>query len=102
MIKFTGNHRARQQLSSMGEYTLAIRPHHVTPVKSDQSAIEISGTVEVAELSGSESVIHFDAYGQSWVSQSHGVHPFANGEAVKLFADVSQAFYFNSEKRLVA
>ena len=33
------------------------------------------GTVQVAELSGSESIIHFDAYGNSWVSLSHGVHP---------------------------
>ena len=33
----------------------------------------------VAELSGSESVVHFDLNGQTWVSQSHGIHPFEVG-----------------------
>ncbi|MCP4936334.1 MAG: hypothetical protein GY927_19550, partial [bacterium] len=83
-----------------GQYTFAIRPHHVTPVRKDESAIAIEGVVEVAELSGSESIIHFDVFGQSWVSQSHGVHPYASGEPAKLYADVSQAFYFDGNERL--
>lgn len=83
-----------------GDYTLAVRPHHVFPEKRNETDITIDGIVEVAELSGSESIIHFDAFGQSWVSQSHGVHPFANGEKAKLFVDVSEAFYFDAEGRL--
>ncbi len=83
-----------------GKYTLAIRPHHVTPVRPHKTAITIDAIVEVAELSGSESIIHFEAFGQSWVSQSHGVHPFANGEKAKLFADVSKAFYFDAEGQI--
>ena len=83
-----------------GDYTLAVRPHHVFPEKRNETDITIDGTVEVAELSGSESIIHFEAFGQSWVSQSHGVHPFANGEKAKLFVDVSEAFYFDAEGRL--
>ncbi|MBL4695727.1 MAG: ABC transporter ATP-binding protein [Rhizobiaceae bacterium] len=83
-----------------GNYTLAVRPHHVFPEKRNETDITIDGTVEVAELSGSESIIHFEAFGQSWVSQSHGVHPFANGEKAKLFVDVSEAFYFDAEGRL--
>ncbi len=83
-----------------GRYTFAIRPHHVTPISPGKNAVEISGRVEVAELSGSESVIHFEAFGQSWVSQSHGVHPYASGETAQLFVDVSQAFYFDADGQL--
>ena len=35
----------------------------------------VEGTVLGTELSGSESVVHFEIEGQSWISQAHGVHP---------------------------
>ncbi len=84
-----------------GKYTLAIRPHHVTPFRVDDKAVAIDGVVEVAELSGSESIIHFDAFGKSWVSQSRGIHPLASGEEAQLFADVSEAYYFSADGRLM-
>ncbi len=85
-----------------GEYTVGIRPHHVFPQSSGKSDVAIKGTVKVAELSGSESMIHFDAFGESWVSLSHGVHPFESGQEATLYADVSTCFYFNSAGELVA
>ena len=83
-----------------GQYTLAIRSHHVTPFSNSENAVAIDGMVDVAELSGSESIIHFEAFGQAWVSLSHGVHPYANGQTANLFADMSQAFYFDADQRL--
>jgi glycerol transport system ATP-binding protein len=83
-----------------GQYTMAIRPHHVTPFRNDENAVVIDGVVDVAELSGSESIIHFEAFGQAWVSLSHGVHPYDSGQAAQLFADLSQAFYFDADNRL--
>jgi glycerol transport system ATP-binding protein len=50
----------------------------------------IQGRVLVAELSGSESVIHFDMNGQTWVSQSHGIHPFQVGATADLYVDVDR------------
>lgn len=85
-----------------GQYTMAIRPHHVTPFRNDESAVIIDGVVDVAELSGSESIIHFEAFGQAWVSLSHGVHPYASGQSAQLFADLSQAFYFDTDDRLAS
>ena len=36
----------------------------------------------MTELSGSESVVHFELDSErTWVSQSHGVHPFEVGRA---------------------
>lgn len=92
--------RAETELPD-GEYTVAIRPHHITPMRDDTDRVAIEGTVKVAELSGSESMIHFDAYGNDWISLSHGVHPFESGEKAELYADFSSAFYFDASGALV-
>ncbi|MTH96523.1 ABC transporter ATP-binding protein [Roseibium sp. RKSG952] len=85
-----------------GHYTMGLRPHHVTPVKAGGQPIEVSGEVLVTEISGSESVAHFTLGRRTWVSQAHGVHPVEVGEVEKLYADVSQAFYFDESGKLVA
>jgi len=77
-----------------GHYTLGLRPHHVTPLPAAPGAGEIEGRVLVTELSGSESVIHIDVGGSTWVSQSHGIHPFEVGSQAKLHADVDRALFF--------
>ena len=59
------------------------------------------GRVLVTELSGSESVIHFDMNGQTWVSQSHGIHPFDVGSIATLHVDVDRAFFFDQGGKFV-
>ena len=84
------------------EYTLGIRPHHVTTDARGNFAAKLSGPVQVTEISGSESVMHFQFGEQPWVSQTHGIHPFKIGESADLFADLSYAFLFNSAGELVS
>ncbi len=84
-----------------GQYTMAIRPHHVTPVARDNT-VALNGTVLVTELSGSESSAHFSMGKDGWVSLAHGVHPYEVGEDHQFFMDTSQAFYFGPDGRLVA
>jgi glycerol transport system ATP-binding protein len=84
-----------------GAYVLGLRPHVISPRNDRPDQVAISGRVKVAELSGSESMIHFEAYGRPWVSLSHGVHPFDAGAPATLYADVRQGLYFGSDGRLV-
>jgi glycerol transport system ATP-binding protein len=77
-----------------GRYILGIRPHHVTPLPTDATTGEIEGRVLVTELSGSESVIHLDVGGSTWVSQSHGIHPFEVGSEAKLHVDIDRGLFF--------
>jgi len=84
-----------------GEYTLGIRPHHISPAAGGGGA-PVEGRVIITELSGSESVVHFDLGGRTWVSQSHGIHPFEIGSLARLFVDVDQSFFFDAKGRLVA
>jgi glycerol transport system ATP-binding protein len=85
-----------------GPYTIGIRPHHITPTAAAEGAAALEGRVLVAELSGSESVLHFDLNGQTWVSQSHGVHPFPVGSVARLYVDIDQSFFFGADGKLIA
>lgn len=85
-----------------GDYTVAIRPHHVTPVQSGPQDVMMEGTVLVTELSGSESSAHFQMGQDGWVSLAHGVHPYEIGQPHRFYMDASKAFYFAPDGRLVA
>lgn len=85
-----------------GSYTLGIRPHHVTPVAKSADAAALEGRVLVTELSGSESILHFDFDGNTWVSQAHGIHPFNVGDTATLYLDTGAALYFDRDNRLIA
>lgn len=84
------------------DYSVAIRPHFVTPSESGAKPVALSGQVLVTELSGSESVVHFTMSGTTWVSQSHGIHSFEVGSEARLYADMSRAMYFGTDGKLIA
>jgi glycerol transport system ATP-binding protein len=84
-----------------GPYVLGIRAHHITPMQQNGSMVTVEGRVLVAELSGSESVLHFDRGGRTWISQSHGVHPYEVGATARLYVDLGRSFLFGQDGRLV-
>jgi len=92
---------ARAELPD-GNYTLGIRPHHVTLDHTGPDTVELEGTVLVTELSGSESVVHFEIDGQTWISQSHGIHPFKIGAAARFHMDIGKSKLFDRDDKLVA
>ena len=84
-----------------GSYTVGIRPHHISPIANGKAAAPIEGRVQIAEISGSESVIHFEHGELSWVSQSHGVHAIAVGETASFFIDVDRCMFFDGDGKLI-
>ncbi|WP_406648749.1 ABC transporter ATP-binding protein [Aliisedimentitalea scapharcae] len=85
-----------------GQYTVAIRPHHVTPVAASASDVALNGIVQVTELSGSDSSAHFQMGSDGWVSLAHGVHPYQVGEDHRFYMDASKAFFFAPDGSLAA
>jgi glycerol transport system ATP-binding protein len=85
-----------------GAYTVAVRPDNVRPQADAVHRIEVVGTVQVTELSGSESSAHFDVDGQSWVSLAHGVHPYKIGADHSFYINPDRCFYFDQGGALVA
>ncbi|WP_416897248.1 MAG: ABC transporter ATP-binding protein [Minwuia sp.] len=85
-----------------GDYTVGVRPHRVTVHPEGGQPVAVRGHVKIAELSGSESTIHFDLAGADWVSLSHGIHDLPLGAEAEFHVDMSRAMYFGAEGRLVA
>jgi glycerol transport system ATP-binding protein len=84
-----------------GEYTLGIRPHHISPLPA-RDAVEMGAQVRLTELSGSESMIHLIHGPLHWVSLSHGVHTHAIGETMHFYLDTRGCMYFGSDDKLIA
>ena len=91
-----------------GPYTFGLRPHHVLPEGAANGdggaragAVRVQGAVSIAEISGSESVVHFDLDGQTWVSQSHGIHRFAVCAAARFTLEVGRGLYFGTDRACV-
>jgi glycerol transport system ATP-binding protein len=98
--------QARGGIQSLpdGEYTVGIRPHHVSAVANGHGsapAAHIEGRVQITEISGSESVIHFEHGPLSWVSQSHGVHAIQVGETARFYIEVERCMYFDADGKLI-
>ena len=85
-----------------GTYQMAIRPHYVTLDPASANDVTLDGKVHVAELSGSESVVHFDMDGHPWVSQSHGIHAIELGKVSTFHLDTSKCLYFGENNLLMA
>ena len=77
-----------------GNYSIAIRPHFVSPIQHSDRQVTMTGTVLVTELSGSESSAHFKIGDESWVSLAHGVHPYRIGQDHVFYMDPAECFYF--------
>ncbi|MEM8812732.1 MAG: ABC transporter ATP-binding protein [Pseudomonadota bacterium] len=84
-----------------GPYVFGVRPHHVAPVPIGPTPVPFEGRVQVTELSGSESVVHMDFLGNSWVCQTHGIHSFEVGAPATLHVDVSRGLYFDADENFV-
>jgi glycerol transport system ATP-binding protein len=84
-----------------GPITVALRPHHVHPGDAG-GGVPVEGRVLISEISGSESVVHFDLAGLTWVSQAHGVRSHEVGAHVRFALDVRRCLSFGSDGRRVA
>ena len=104
---------ARGALAALpdGPYVLGLRPHHVRIAGPDEAVhqaesregaggdVEITGEVSIAEISGSESVVHFALDGGTWVSQTHGIHRFDVGAEVRFRLEIARGLYFAPDGR---
>ena len=84
-----------------GNYKVGIRPHNITTYKEGNNSVEINGKVQISELSGSESLIHFTNGNLNWVSLSNGIQQKNVGENTKLYMNTDEFLYFDQNNRLV-
>jgi len=85
-----------------GPYVFGVRPHHVFMRRGKNEEIVIRSKVDLAEISGSETSIHFEHGGSSWVSHQDGVHPIGVDEAISVFIEPRRVFAFGIDGALAA
>lgn len=81
-----------------GEYKIALRPHHLI---TEKKGVEIAGIVQIAEISGSESIIRVKVNGNIWVSQTQGIHSFVYGDKARFYFDANHCMYFGADDKLI-
>lgn len=83
------------------DYIMALRPHYIKPFQQSIDDIEFKNRVNICEINGSETIIHFELDGNSWISQPNGIHHFNIDEEVTFYADLSQAYYFDKKGNFI-
>ena len=83
-----------------GSYEVGIRPYHIQLEAGANRHAAISGTVTVNEISGSESFIHVDILGQSWVALLPGIKAVEPNQSLDLYLDPGQFYLFRDNGQL--
>ena len=86
-----------------GDYTIGIRPHQHCDRRPRQGGAAPSRAAcwspsFPAPKASSTSI----SAAQTWVSQSHGIHPFEVGRTAKLYVDIDQSLFFGANNEFIA
>ena len=89
-----------------GKYQLGVRAHHINLKPFDHDSIAITGNVELAEISGSETFVHLSHKELDkdikLVSQLEGVHSFDYGQDVTFYLNSHRLYMFEIGGKLAA
>jgi glycerol transport system ATP-binding protein len=85
-----------------GSYRFAFRSNNLWLSSQTDGDLAISGTVELAEINGSETFIYVHHGKSAFVVQQEGVHHFAMGNEIKVFINPEHLFVYGTAGQLVA
>ena len=85
-----------------GSYRFAFRSNHLWLSRQTDGDLAITGTVELAEINGSETFIYIHHGKSAFVVQQEGVHPFAMGNEITVFINPKHLFVYGTDGQLVA
>jgi glycerol transport system ATP-binding protein len=83
-----------------GAYHVGVRAHHVTLKPHSPAHYRLSGTVDVTEITGSESYVHVHSGPLRWVALAPGVHEIAPGAPIDIHVEADRLFVFDAQGRL--
>jgi glycerol transport system ATP-binding protein len=88
---------AAVRAAGVNEFLLALRPHQLHSEPGGCRSLTLQGTVELAEISGSDTYLHMHTVGGGVVAQWRGIHPMALGSVAHLFLDPREFFGFTQD-----
>jgi glycerol transport system ATP-binding protein len=84
-----------------GRYRIGVRPNHFSLQSQGADGLAIDATVDLAEISGSNTYLHLRHHELVFIAEVRGVHALELGTPAKVWLDRSRIFAFDSESRLV-
>ena len=84
-----------------GEYRFGVRPSHIGLVPSNDDDLELAVTVELAEISGSETFLHVRNEQFVLVLHLPGVHEYDVDPAILIYIPTHKLFVFAADGRLI-
>lgn len=85
-----------------GAYTFGVRAPYLSLKRTAADQVAFRGSVDLAEVSGSETFVRVDHNGLSWIVQEEGVHSIGIGTQIEVFLDPRHIFAFDEAGCLVA
>lgn len=84
-----------------GRYTMGFRANHLRLTRPNADAISIKVTVNVVEITGSESFVHLQHADDRWVALVHGIQQPASGTELEVYVDPADVYVFGTDDALV-
>jgi glycerol transport system ATP-binding protein len=87
---------------AQGQYRIGVRANHVFLEPGTAATLAVPATVELSEISGSETFVHARHNGLTLVVQREGVHRYELGQSVTLYVDPNRLYAFEASGGLAA
>lgn len=87
---------------SDGVYTAGFRPNHLELSPHVAGTMKFDTTLNVTEITGSETFVHLDHAGERWVGLVHGVQSLQPGQKLSVFLDPAHVYLFATDGQLVS
>lgn len=84
-----------------GQYRFGVRPSHLSLVPSNDDDLELAVTVELAEISGSETFLHVRNEHFALVLHLPGVHAYEVDAPIKVYIPTHKLFVFAADGGLI-
>jgi len=85
-----------------GTYRFGLRASDLFLLRQSKNDVEFSATIELGEISGSETFIHARHHDVSWVIHEFGIHEHSLGEQASIYFNSRDLFVFGTEGGLTA
>lgn len=85
-----------------GDYRVGLRPAHTRLARENGEDLEVTGSVDVAEISGSATFVHLHRERLMLVLEAEGVHGLSPGQPLQVYLPPRRLYAFGGDGRLLA
>ena len=85
-----------------GSYLAGFRANHLSLTPRSAAALEFPATLDVTEITGSETFVHVDHGSDRWIGLVEGVHRLEVGQPLSVWLDPAHVYLFDADGRIAA